>query len=254
MYERALVGPLFDPWVEALFAEVGLSPRDRVLDVACGTGIVARRAKERLGAGGTVVGVDLNPAMLAVARRAEPAVDWREGNAAALPLRPGERFDVVLCQQGFQFFPDRPAAAQQMRRALAEDGRVAVSVWRSDEEFPVLRELRRIAERRVGPIADRRHSLGDPRPVEVVLEEAGFRDVRSRGSSRVIRFEDGSVFARLNAMALVSMSASSGTLSADERADLVASITADSAELVRSRTDEAGFAFEIGTTVVSARA
>lgn len=76
-YEQALVGPLFQPWVDSLLEDVELGPGDRVLDIACGTGIVARLAKERLGATGRVVGVDVNPQMLAVARRVVPTIDWR---------------------------------------------------------------------------------------------------------------------------------------------------------------------------------
>ena len=254
IYEQALVGPLFQPWVDSLLEDIGLTPGDRVLDVACGTGIVARLAKERLGAKGRVVGVDVNPQMLAVARRIAPEIDWREGDAGALPLGHEERFDAVLCQQGFQFFTDRAAAACQMRRALARDGRVAVSTWRPDEEFPLLRRLREIAERHLGPIDDRRHSLGEPDLIEAVLGEAGFRDIRSKHFSRTIRFTDGSVFARLNAMALISMSAASGALDDEARQRVVETIARDSAELIRLHTDEAGFAYEIGTNVVLARA
>ena len=253
-YEQALVGPLFQPWVEPLLGDVQLSSGDRVLDIACGTGIVARLAKKHLGPSATVVGVDANSEMLAVARRVAPEVDWRQGDAVALPLRDGERFDVVLCQQGFQFFSDHAAAALQMHRALMDGGRVGISTWRSDEEFPVLRQLRRVAEQHVGPIRDRRHSLGDPRPVEAALREAGFHDVRSKRSVRTIRFSDGSTFVRLNAMALVNMGASSAALDDEERRRLVDAITRDSGDLVRLHTDQAGFAYEIGTNVTVARA
>jgi len=253
-YEQALVGPLFQPWVEPLLGDVQLSAGDRVLDIACGTGIVARLAKKHLGPSATVVGVDANSEMLAVARRVAPEVDWRQGDAVALPLRDGERFDVVLCQQGFQFFSDHAAAALQMHRALMDGGRVGISTWRSDEEFPVLRQLRRVAEQHVGPIRDRRHSLGDPRPVEAALREAGFHDVRSKRSVRTIRFSDGSTFVRLNAMALVNMGASSAALDDEERRRLVDAITRDSGDLVRLHTDQAGFAYEIGTNVTVARA
>lgn len=254
IYEQTLVGPLFQPWVDSLLEDVELGPGTRVLDIACGTGIVARMAKERLGATGKVVGVDLSPQMLAVARRVSPTIDWREGDAGALPLGGDEHFDVVLCQQGFQFFPDRAVAARQMHRALVRGGRLGVSTWRPDEESPVLHRLREIAERHVGSIDDRRHSLGEPGPIETVLDDAGFQDIRSRRLSRTIRFIDGSAFVRLNAMALVSMSATSGMLDDDARQRLVATIAHDSAELVRLHTDEAGFAYEIGMNVVLARA
>lgn len=253
LYEQELVGPLFRPWASLLLAEVDLGPGDRVLDVACGTGIVARLARERLGSSGAVVGVDADARMLSVARRVAPAIDWREGDAAALPLRGAERFQVVFCQQGFQFFPDRAGAARQMHHCLAEGGRLAVSTWRPDEEFPVLRQLRDVAERHVGGISDRRYALGDPGPLEVALREAGFHEVRSTRSTRRIRFGDGSAFVRLNAMALVGMSSASRVIEDEERQRLVAAIARDSAELVRRHSDQAGFSFEIGANVTLAR-
>lgn len=250
IYERALVEPLFRPWAELLLDDVELRPGDRVLDVACGTGIVARLANDRLGAAATVVGVDVSPPMLAVARRVAPAIDWREGHAEALPLAPGEQFDVVLCQQGFQFFDDRPAAARQMHQALVRRGRLGVSTWRSDEEFPLLRQLRAIAERHLGPIDDRRYSVGVPGPIEDALRQAGFRDIRSKHATRAVRFPDNAEFARLNAMALVSLSAASGTLADDARQRLSEVISEESIELIRHHVGDTGF--EIGNNVVLA--
>jgi SAM-dependent methyltransferase len=253
LYEQFLVEPLFSPWADPLLDEVGLAPGDRVLDVACGTGIVARRAKARLGARGTVVGVDVNAGMLAVARRLAPDVDWREGNATDLPLHPDEQFDVVTCQQGFQFVPDRTAAAEQFRRALATGGRLTVSTWRPDDESPVLRALRGVAERHLGPIDDRRHGLGDPTTVETLLRAAGLGALQSRTQTRTIRFSDGDVFVRLNAMALVGMSAASKDLADAERARLVETIVRESAPLVTEHTGAGGFAYDIGANVTIAR-
>ena len=252
IYERALVGPLFRPFAELILEDVGLAAGDRLLDVACGTGIVARLARARLGETGTVVGVDLGPAMLEVARRVAPDIEWREGDAGALPLRDHEQFDVVVCQQGLQFFPDKSAATRQMRRALAAGGRVAVSTWRPDEELPVLRELRRVAERHVGAIMDRRHSFGETGPLEALLRDAGFRDVRTKTQSRTIRFQDGNVFIRLNALALVGMSAASREMGDQEKERIVAAIVHDSADAVRPHTEAAGFAFELSTNVATA--
>jgi ubiquinone/menaquinone biosynthesis C-methylase UbiE len=253
MYEQNLVGPLFRLWVEPTLDAVGVAAGERVLDVACGTGIVARLARERVGANGKVVGVDLSPAMLAVAREVEPGIDWREGDVAALPLQDGERFDVVICQQGLQFFSDRPAAVRQMHRALDAGGRVAVSTWRPDEEIPLCIDLRRVAERHVGPIVDRRHTLGDSGPLEALLEEAGFRDVRSKTLSRRTCFPDGSVFARMNAMALVGMSEAGPSLGDEERGRLVTNIVRDCADVVRAYTDESGLAFELRTNLATGK-
>lgn len=254
IYEKALVGPLFRPWAELVLDDIALAAGDRLLDIACGTGIVARVARERLGKAAKIVGVDLSPPMLAAARRVAADIDWREGDAGALPLQDDEQFDVVICQQGFQFFPDRQAAAHQMRRALAPSGRLAVSTWRSDDELPMLRELRRVAERHVGPIIDRRHSFGDAAPLETLLRDCGFSDVRSKTVSRTIRFDDGPAFVRLNAMALVGMSARSKDMSEAEREQVMAAIARDSTDVLRPYTDEAGLAFELSTNVVTARA
>ncbi|WP_157628157.1 class I SAM-dependent methyltransferase [Ensifer sp. BR816] len=102
-----------------------LSKGDRILDIACGTGIVARVAKERLGDGGSIVGVDVSADMLAVAHAITPNIDWREGDASALPLRKGEHFDVVVCQQGLQFFPDllMPGAVTTCAHTSSASGR-----------------------------------------------------------------------------------------------------------------------------------
>jgi ubiquinone/menaquinone biosynthesis C-methylase UbiE len=249
LYEQELVGPLFRPFAQLTLDDAAPGTGARVLDVACGTGIVARLVRERVGPSGKVVGVDASAAMIAEARRIAPDLDWREGDAQALPLGEAETFDVVICQQGLQFFPDRPRALAEMRRALAPGGRVAVSTWTPDEELPVLLELRRIAERHVGPVSDRRHSFGDPAAVEALLKDAGFGSVRSRIVSHTVRFADGAVFVRLNATALVSMSQGGKDVSEARRGELVETITRESAGLVRSHTDERGFSYELRAVV-----
>jgi SAM-dependent methyltransferase len=252
VYEQALVGPLFRPFAEHVIEALGITSGDRVLDIACGTGIVARLARQRMGETGRVVGVDLSPAMLTVARQVGENTEWREGDARALPVDEGEQFDAVICQQGLQFVSDKAAAAHEMRRALVAGGRLAVSTWRPDDELQVLRELRAVAERRMGPIVDRRHSFGESGPLEALLAAAGFRGVRSTIVTRTIRFENGSVFVRLNAMALVGMSAGSSDLSDEERARAVESIVRDSADIVAPYTNEDGLTYEISTNLATA--
>jgi SAM-dependent methyltransferase len=105
-----------------------------VLDVACGTGAVARAAAQRVGASGSVTGLDLNAGMLAVARSlpAPPgaAITWIQRDATDTQL-PAKSFDAVLCQQGLQFFPDKTAALRDLHRVLVSGGRLAISVWRT---------------------------------------------------------------------------------------------------------------------------
>jgi ubiquinone/menaquinone biosynthesis C-methylase UbiE len=253
MYERSLVAPLFRPWAEITIEEMKVSPGDRVLDIACGTGIVARIAKQRLSDSDPVVGVDLSPDMLAVARAVAPAIDWREGNAAALPLRDGEQFDVVVCQQGLQFFPDKPAAAAQMRRAVANGGRLAVTIWRPDQEIPFFLELRQVAERHLGPIADQRYSFGDAAPLEALLSQAGFHEVRSKTLSRTIRFDDGASFVRMNSMAFVGMSSVGKKMTEEARRHAIEVIVTDSAPVLKQYSDGATLSFGLSTNLAMAR-
>ena len=252
MYERELVGPLFRPFAENIVESVRLSSGDRVLDVACGTGIVGRLAKERVGAGGKVVGVDVNPQMLAVARSVEPSIEFREGTADDLPLAEGEEFDAVLCQQGLQFFAEKLDAVREMHRALRSGGKLAVSTWRPDDEIPLGRELRRIAEEHLGPITDRRHSYGDHGPIESLLRDAGFENVQSKTISRVVRFPDAGVFVRMNAMALAGMSDRGKEMSDEDRVEAVNGIARDSQPAAAAYTVDGELAFEISSNVVTA--
>jgi ubiquinone/menaquinone biosynthesis C-methylase UbiE len=253
MYERWLVGPLFRPWAEMTLDELELSPGDRILDIACGTGIVARVAGERLGRDALIAGIDISPEMLAVAREVAPGIDWREGDAVSLPLRDGEAFDVVVCQQGLQFMPDKAAAVREMRRALAPGGRLAVATWRPDDEAPLFRALRGVAERRLGPIADRRHGFGEPAPLEALLRDAGLGDVRVRTIRRTIRFDDAAPFVRMNTMALIGMSARGQGLTEQDRARAVEAIVGESAPALEAYAAGSGIAFELASNLATAR-
>ena len=151
-YESVFVPALFEPWARMLVDAAGVGPGDRVLDVACGTGIVARIAADRVGAGGSVVGLDRNPAMLAVAERLRPDIEWREGDASGLPFL-ARSFDVVLCQAALMFFSDPRRALGEMARAIKDDGIVAIQVWDRLEDQPAYRPFIDAAARSAGPDA-----------------------------------------------------------------------------------------------------
>jgi ubiquinone/menaquinone biosynthesis C-methylase UbiE len=253
MYERWLVGPLFRPWAEVLLDRVRPGPGERVLDVACGTGIVARLAHERVGSTGTAVGIDVSPGMLDVAKAVAPAITWLQGSALDLPVPDEARFDVVVCQQGLQFFPDRSLAARQMRRVLAPGGRLGVATWRPSAEIPMFDALQAVAERRLGPIVDQRHAFGDGGLLGALLTDAGVHDVAVDIVTRSLRFDDGATFVRMNTMALVGMSAAAKTMTDDARAEIVAAIVADSAGVLARFCDGAAAVFDISSNIATGR-
>src|SRR5262249_55891612 len=138
---------------EEFVALAALHGGERVLDVACGTGGVTRRVAEAVGAAGKVVGLDVNEAMLSMARTVPqrhdgPPIEWHHGDAAALPL-PAAAFDVVLCQFGLEFFADRAAGLREMARVLVPGGRLVLRVWRALERQPFYVALIEALERHV---------------------------------------------------------------------------------------------------------
>lgn len=129
-YERYFVPVIGRPLAEDLVGLAGLQSGERVLDVACGTGIVARLAAKKVGSGGYVAGLDANPGMLAVARKlpaGKTSVEWYEANAEAMPL-PDDSFDAVFCQMGLQFMDDKVVALKEMRRVLVPGGRLILNL------------------------------------------------------------------------------------------------------------------------------
>lgn len=139
-YEQVLVPAYVGPAAEALIARAGLRPGASVLDVGCGTGIAARAAKAVVGPAGHVVGIDVNRYMLDVARTLAHDIDFREGDARALPV--GDHvFDVAVCAHTLQFIADRPRVCGQLARVVAPGGLVAVSAWEALDRNPYYASL-----------------------------------------------------------------------------------------------------------------
>lgn len=177
-----------EPWVLRLVDVAALQAAEHVLDVACGTGFVARVAAQRVGAKGRVVGIDLNPSMIEAARAASDldapsTIEWRTGDATRLPFE-NAVFDVILCQQGLQFFPDRVQGLREMHRVLRLGGRLAFTVWSAISDTPYQAALADALARHVSPEAGSMAlapcALHDAVELHGLVASAGFRNVHVR--------------------------------------------------------------------------
>jgi SAM-dependent methyltransferase len=199
-YQDPMVRPMFEPWGELLLAAVAVEPGESVLDIACGPGTVTRLAAARVGPSGSIVGCDLSPAMIAIACDKGPVangaqIEYLEAPADRLPVD-DERFDVVVCQQGLQFFPDKPAAVAEMHRALRPGGRLGVAIWTRIEQCPPFAAIAAGITEVLGEELGARYRDGPwgmPRLDELreLISEAGFVDVDARPETLPVVFDGG---------------------------------------------------------------
>nr|WP_319539050.1 methyltransferase domain-containing protein [uncultured Methanospirillum sp.] len=193
-YEQYIVPTWMTDWTPELIKAGSIGPDTRVLDVACGTGIVARMAAEIPGKNGRFFGIDINEGMLRLARRyaAEKGVKcgFYLGNATRMPFSSGG-FGTVLCQQGLQFFPDRSAALQEMRRVLAPDGTLAISVWGRAERSPHVGAICEAFTKYLGEDSTTMFrvacSLSNPHLLQRLVEDAGFSNIQIRTGVKTAR-------------------------------------------------------------------
>jgi ubiquinone/menaquinone biosynthesis C-methylase UbiE len=187
MYEQYWGPAIFQPWAEVLLEYAQPKIGEHVLDLACGTGIVARLVAPRVGPQGRVVALDVNPVMLDGGRAIPPPqgapVEWRLCNAMQLDL-PDRSFDLVVCQQGMQFVPDRAAAVREVRRVLKPGGRFVLATWKSIQDHPLYQAQAEVEARYLEPLGVDGEdliapfSLNDPGELTRLLEEAGFTSIQ----------------------------------------------------------------------------
>ena len=189
-YERVLVPTIFAPWAQEILERARpIGPSDRVLDLGCGTGIVARLLRERLGVAARITGLDASPDMIETARSLAPELEWRVGNAMDLPFADAS-FELVVAQQMLQFVPEPAAALREIRRVLVPGGRLVAATWRPRPELPLFELLGQIAERHLGPANEKRFRLGDDAALRALLAEAGFSSARIDVVTRTDRFHE----------------------------------------------------------------
>jgi len=181
---------------EALVEEGAPTVGERVLDLACGTAAIARAAAQRVGPSGRVVGLDINPSMLAMAQAIPqtdgPPIEWREASAMELPFDAAS-FDLVCCHQGLQFFPDQRVALGEVRRVLVPGGRIAFGLWRRVEHQGFYAALADVMEPFIGVqlVATSLRAafiLGRASDLRALISSAGFQDVHLRIHSRLVRY------------------------------------------------------------------
>jgi ubiquinone/menaquinone biosynthesis C-methylase UbiE len=195
-YEQYIVPAWMGAWTDTLIERAGIRPGDRILDVACGTGVVARRAAQWVGASGSVMGFDADRNMLETARKfadkeSLASIEWHFGDVAFIPVET-ERCDVVICQQGLQFFPEKQKALEEMSRVLVPGGRLALSVWRSIDRCPFFATLAEIIGNYMGAESTRAFysscSLSDREELRDLLSNAGFNNIEIRLEVQMARF------------------------------------------------------------------
>jgi ubiquinone/menaquinone biosynthesis C-methylase UbiE len=191
VYDDLFPPALFNEWAPRVANLAGLTPGMRVLDVACGTGVLSLVAADSVRPDGSVVGLDLNPGMLDVAMRKAPHIDWREASAEAIPYEDAT-FDAVLSQFGLMFFQDKAVAIREMMRVLRASGNLAIAVWDSLENVTgydaITRLLSRLFGDRIAESLRAPYSLGEVRELSSLFSDAGVPDIEITTLERTARY------------------------------------------------------------------
>lgn len=203
IYQNIFVPAAVEEWVPRVLELAKPEPGEKVLDVACGTGVLTRAAAKAVGQKGSVIGLDLSPDMLNLARNQSdgqfPAIEWQEGNAQDLPFE-NQAFDIVFCELGFMFFPDRTIALKEIWRVLKPGGRLGIMVWGGLEHCPgqvaILQAWTKLVSPEQNANLDPMHSMGDPTILQSLLDMAGFKEIDVQAKTGSMRWPSAAFLAR----------------------------------------------------------
>jgi SAM-dependent methyltransferase len=189
IYEKNQVPAIFEPWARKLIDLANPAPGEKVLDAACGTGVIARLVAPMVGNTGRVVGLDFDPMMLAVAREIAPEIDWQLGDLQKLPFADGH-FDLVICHQGLQFLPDRAAGLSEMHRVMHSGGRLVLGVWTELAKCPGQAAIFGALGKAVGKDMSQPPpwSLADGEQLRALVASAGFKNVETTTTSLIATY------------------------------------------------------------------
>ena len=220
-------GPaMFRPWGDVLIDIANPNEGEDVLDLACATGTVARMIAPRIGTTGTVEGLDFSPQMLDVAKGAPnlggATIKWVEGDAAALPYD-DDSFDLVICQQGLQFFPNRKQSAREIFRVLKSGGRLVACVWQGTDVHPIFDSLFRLVATKLDAPFETvamPFGLGDPDELVGYVRSGGFDVAEVNAHQLDVAFQSPDRWVQLSMMGAAAAHPAFGELGADQRTEL----------------------------------
>lgn len=179
-YEALFVPALFEHWTKHLIESAAIDESSHILDIACGSGVLSRRAFLKTGETGRVVGVDIAPGMIAAAKEVEPNIEWVVNSAEDLDFK-NDIFDCVLSQFGLMFFQNKQKALEEMFRVTKPGGHLSIAVWNSIEQNPAYGDIIAVLDEQVSIIAGNAlrlpYSLGDKDQVTALLDHAGFTNI-----------------------------------------------------------------------------
>jgi ubiquinone/menaquinone biosynthesis C-methylase UbiE len=245
--------PIFGPWALEVVDRAVLSPGEHVLDVGCGTGPATRLAAKQLASSGRVVGLDIDPVRLALARSLTAQerlnIDWFEGSALDLPFE-ANTFDVALCCLTLQFLPDRNKGLREIHRVLKPGGRLVASVWRSVEHCPGYHAFSEAMSKASGkePEPMPPFSLGDAEELRTLAKVAGFKDVKVHQTTKISRFASASQFVEAIAAGAATTRRALEAFDGKTRETIGASVAAS----LQKYTDRDGLGLPMGANILTA--